>query len=191
MTTARRLVVGITGASGVIYGIRLLEALGRHAPDIEKRLILTRPGETNIALETGYSADEVKALADVVEDNGNLAAPVSSGSFVTMGMVVAPCSMRALSGIANSYNNDLLTRAADVTLKEGRKLVLVPREAPLHKGHLELMSKVADMGGVILPPFPAFYHRPKSIDDIIDHTAGKILDQFGVEHDLFKRWGEK
>ncbi|VAX17427.1 Flavin prenyltransferase UbiX, partial [hydrothermal vent metagenome] len=121
--------------------------------------------------------------------HNDFTAPVSSGSFKTRGMIVAPCSIRTLSNIANSNNNNLLVRTADVALKEGRKLVLVPRESPLHKGHLELMTKAADIGAVILPPMPAFYHSPKTIDDIIDHTVGKILDQFDIEHDLFKRWG--
>lgn len=184
-----RIVIGIAGASGAIYGIRLLENLKKHAPEWETRLILTSAGERNISIETDYSPEQVRALASVVEDNNNLAAPVSSGSFITRGMVVAPCSMRALSDIANSRAGDLLARAADVTLKEKRKLVLIPRETPLHKGHLELMAKAADLGAVILPPFPAFYHRPRSLDDIIDHTVGKTLDQLGIEHALFRRWG--
>ncbi|VAX20160.1 Flavin prenyltransferase UbiX [hydrothermal vent metagenome] len=185
-----RFIVGISGASGVIYGIRLLEALKKYSGGAEVRLIITPSAETNIGIETGYAIEQVKALADAVDDYKDFTAPTASGSFRTKGMVIAPCSMRTLSDIANSHSDNLLVRAADVTLKEGRKLVVVPRETPLHKGHLELMTKVADIGGVILPPFPAFYHQPKTIDDIIDQTVGKILDQLGVEHDIFKRWGE-
>lgn len=185
-----RLIVGITGASGVIYGIKLLEKLKIYATDKEIRLIISPDAENNFRLETDYTIEQVSKLAGVCESHSDMAAPISSGSFKTIGMVVAPCSIRTLSDIANSNNHNLLVRAADVTLKEGRKLVLVPRETPLHKGHLELMVKAADIGAVILPPFPAFYHRPKTIDDIIDHTIGKILDQFDIEHDLFKRWGE-
>ncbi len=186
-----RVIVGITGASGVIYGIRLLEKLKVYGGDnIEVRLIVTPSAETNIKIETGYTVAQVKALADAVDEYRDFTAPVASGSFITKGMVIAPCSMRTLSDIANSHSDNLLVRAADVTLKEGRKLVVVPRETPLHKGHLALMTKVADIGGVILPPFPAFYHKPKTIDDIIDQTVGKILDQLGVKHDIFERWGE-
>ncbi|VAX17129.1 Flavin prenyltransferase UbiX [hydrothermal vent metagenome] len=184
-----RLIVGITGASGVIYGIRLLECLKKYAANVETRLIISPSAEKNIGIETDYAIDSVKELADVVDEHNDFTAPVSSGSFKTRGMIVAPCSIRTLSNIANSNNNNLLVRTADVALKEGRKLVLVPRESPLHKGHLELMTKVADIGAIILPPMPAFYHSPKTIDDIIDHTVGKVLDQFDIEHDLFKRWG--
>lgn len=184
---AMPLVVGISGASGVIYGIRLLEHLKETgaAPTV---LVMSPDAETNINIETEHTPDEVKKLAGAVEDYHNMAASVSSGSYRTMGMAVAPCSMRTLSDIANSHADNLLARAADVTLKEGRKLVVVPRETPLHKGHIDLMARVAGMGGVILPPLPAFYHRPETLDDIINHTVGKILDQFGIEHGLFKRW---
>lgn len=185
---AMPLVVGISGASGVIYGIRLLEHLKRSgaAPTV---LVMSPDAETNIKIETEYTPDDVRKLAGAVEDYHDMASAVSSGSYRTMGMAVAPCSMRTLSDIANSHADNLLARAADVTLKEGRKLVVVPRETPLHKGHIGLMARVADMGGVILPPFPAFYHRPETLDDIVNHTVGKILDQFGIEHDLFRRWG--
>ena len=182
------LIVGISGASGAIYGVRLLEALKNHAPHIGRRLIMTSHARRNISLETRYTVEQVRGLADVVEDNDDMTAPVSSGSFRTLGMAVAPCSMRTLAGIAHSSSHNLLVRAADVTLKERRKLVLTPRETPLHKGHLELMVKAADLGAVVLPPFPAFYHNPKSVDDIVNHTVGKILDQFDVEHELFRRW---
>jgi len=188
--TEKRLVVGVTGASGVIYGVRLLEVLKATAPQIETILILSPSGAANVEIETDYTVEQIKRLAGRVEDHADLAAPVSSGSYRTMGMVVAPCSMRTLSDIANSNCNNLLARAADVTLKEGRPLVLVPRETPLHKGHLELMARAADIGAVILPPFPAFYHHPKTVGDIIDHTVGKILDRLGIDHALFERWGE-
>ncbi len=183
-----KLIVGITGASGVIYGIRLLEAVRKYAENVSAHLVMSPAGGKNVLIETGYTVDQVKSLAEDASDHSDLAAAISSGSCVTMGMVVAPCSIRTLSDIAHSNCNNLLARAADVTLKERRKLVLVPRETPLHKGHIKLMAKAADIGAVILPPFPAFYHRPKTIDDIINHTIGKIFDQFGLEHDLYDRW---
>ncbi len=188
--SVKRIVIGISGASGVVYGIRLLQALNNVSDSIDSILILTPSAEKNICIETDYTVDHVKNLASRVENYHDLAAPVSSGSFNTMGMVVVPCSMRSLSDISNSNSNNLLTRTADVTLKEGRKLVLVPRETPLHKGHLKQMLNVADNGATILPPMPAFYHQPKSIEDIVDHTIGKILDQFAIGHALYKRWGE-
>ncbi len=181
-------IIGVSGASGVIYGIRLLEILKQTAPGIKTILVISPSAEKNVEIETDYSVEQVKALAGRVEEHSDLAASISSGSYKTMGMAVVPCSIRTLSDIANANANNLLSRAADVTLKEGRKLVIVPRETPLHKVHLELMIKVCDIGGVILPPFPAFYHHPESVEDVIDHTVGKVLDQFGVEHDLFKRW---
>jgi len=186
----RRIIIGITGASGVIYGIRLLEALGR-VEEIETHLILSLSARKVLALETNHQADQVEKLADVSHDPDDLAAAVSSGSFICEGMIVAPCSMKTLSMIAHSLNSNLLVRAADVTLKERRKLVLLPRETPLHLGHLRAMTAVAEMGGVILPPVPAFYHRPRTIEDIVDQTVGKALDQFSISHDLFQRWGEK
>jgi 4-hydroxy-3-polyprenylbenzoate decarboxylase len=182
----KRIIIGISGASGVIYGIRLLEVLKELA--METHLVLTEEAKTNILLETSFSIEDLKGLAYKAYDINDLAAPISSGSFKTDGMVIAPCTIKTLSGVAHSYNENLLIRAADVTLKEQRRLILVVRETPLHKGHLELMKRVADLGGVILPPVPAFYHRPKGLDDIIDHTTGKILDLFGIEHSLFRPW---
>lgn len=181
-----RLVVGISGSSSPIYGIRTLEALG--AAGVETHLVISRGAHRTIGLETTHTVDEVKALAAVVYDEDDMAAAISSGSFRTDGMIVAPCSMKTLSAIAHSFVTDLLVRAADVTLKEGRKLVLVPRETPLHLGHLRNMVRAAEIGAVILPPAPAFYHAPKSIDDLINQTVGKILDQFSVPHTLFRRW---
>ena len=183
----KRLVVGISGASGVTYGVRLLQVL--KDTDYETHLIISKSGELNIEIETDYDPADVKAMADYVYDHKNVAASLASGSFLTAGMVVVPCTIKTLSGIANSYNENLLVRAADVTLKEKRKLALVVRETPLHKGHLRLLSMAADMGAHILPPVPSFYHMPKTIDDIIDQTIGKILDFMGIEHDLFRRWG--
>jgi 4-hydroxy-3-polyprenylbenzoate decarboxylase len=185
----RRIIVGLSGASGVIYGVRILSLLKEKG--IETHLIISEAGKRNIEIETDYKADEVAAMATHVHDNKDVGASVASGSFLTDGMVVVPCTIKSLSGIANSYNNNLLVRAADVTLKEKRKLALVVRETPLHKGHLRLMTLAADMGAHILPPVPSFYHQPKTIDDIIDQTIGKVFDYLGIEHNLFKRWGEK
>jgi len=185
----KRLVVGISGASGVTYGVRLLQVL--KDTDYETHLIISKSGELNIEIETAYDPADVKALADYVYDHKNMAASLASGSFLTEGMVVVPCTIKTLSGIANSYNENLLVRAADVTLKEKRKLVLVVRETPLHKGHLRLMTMAADMGAHILPPVPSFYHMPKTIEDIIDQTIGKIFDFMGIEHNLFNRWGDE
>ena len=180
------LVVAITGATGVIYGVemlRVLKALGQ-----ETHLILSEAAGMNLAIETDCSIDEVKALADVVYNNKDVGAAVASGSFRTRGMIVAPCTIKTLSAIANSYTANLVIRAADVTLKERRPLVLMVRETPLHKGHLDLMSQAAACGAVILPPMPAFYHQPATIMDLIHQSIGKALDQVGIEHDLFKRW---
>ena len=185
----KRIVVGISGASGVTYGVRLLSVLKE--TDYETHLIISKSGELNIEIETDYDPADVKAMADYVYDHKNVAASLASGSFLTEGMVVVPCTIKTLSGIANSYNENLLVRAADVTLKERRRLVLVVRETPLHKGHLRLMTMAADMGAHILPPVPSFYHMPKTIDDIIDQTIGKIFDFMGIEHDLFRRWGDE
>ncbi len=182
----KRIIVGITGATGVIYGIRLLEVLRELG--IETHAVLSAAAKENIRLETDFSVEEVQKLAFKVYEERNLAAPISSGSFKTDGMVIAPCTIKTLSGIAHSYNDNLIIRAADVTLKERRKLILVVRETPLHKGHLELMTRVDDFGGIILPPIPAFYHSPRTIDDLINHTLGKILDLFGIENSLFTRW---
>ncbi len=184
----KRIVVGISGASGVIYGARLLEVL--KDTGYETHLIISDSGKLNFEIETQYKAAEIESMADRVWDHKNMAASLASGSFITEGMVVVPCTIKTLSGIANSYNENLIVRAADVALKEKRKLVLVVRETPLHKGDLRLMTMAADMGAHILPPVPSFYHQPKSIEDIIDQTIGKIFDYIGIQHDLFKRWGE-
>ncbi len=183
---ANRIIIGIAGASGVIYGVRMLKLL--KDTDYETHLIISDAGRLNIEIETDYKADDVVAMADYTYDHHNVGASLASGSFLTEGMVVVPCTIKTLSGIANSYSENLLLRAADVTLKEKRKLVLVVRETPLHKGHLRLMSLAADIGAHILPPVPSFYHMPKTIEDIIDQTVGKIFDYMGIEHNLFKRW---
>ena len=185
----KRLVVGISGATGAIYGIRLLEALA--SENIETHVIISEASEKTIQMETSWSVDQVKALAHTCYDPKNVGADIASGSFLCEGMVVIPCAIKTMSGIANSYNDNLLVRAADVTIKEGRKLVVVARETPFHKGHLKLMLQLADMGAIILPPVPAFYNLPKTIDDIINHTVGKVLDMFRIEHHLFNRWGSK
>lgn len=185
---SKRIVIGISGASGVTYGVRLLGLLKES--DYETHLILSEAGKLNIKIETSYTPAEVEAMASHVYDQKNMAAALASGSFLTQGMVVIPCTIKTLSGIANSYNENLLVRAADVTLKEKRKLVLVVRETPLHIGHLRLMTLAAEMGAHILPPVPSFYHQPKTIEDIIDQTIGKVFDYLGIEHNLFQRWGE-
>lgn len=182
-----RLIVAIAGASGAIYGIRLLEAL-KALEGVESHLVLTRAGRMNIKIETDRTPAEVEALADEVHKNSNLAATLASGSFRTGGMVVAACAMKTLSAIVHSHADDLLTRAADVTLKEGRRLVLMPRETPLHRGHLKLLLEAAKLGAVIAPPLPALYARPKTIDEMVDHTTGRILDLFGLESELAYRW---
>ena len=185
----KRLVVGISGASGVIFGIRLLEVL-RGVDDVEVHLVMSNAGKRTIGLETGLSVEEVEALADRVYRVGDIAAAVASGSFKTSAMVVVPCSMKTLSGIANSYADNLLIRAAEVALKDRRRLVLVPRETPLHLGHLRLLVRVAEMGAVVMPPVPAFYHRPETVEEIVDQTVNRILDVLDIEleDDLFKRW---
>ena len=185
----KKLIVGISGASGVIYGIRLLQLL-RDVPDVEKHLILSSAAATTIGLETDLTADQVMQLADVTYRFKDIAAAVSSGSFRTWGMVVIPCSMKTLAGIANSFSDNLLLRAADVVLKDRRRLVIVPRETPLHLGHLRLMTQVTEMGAILAPPMPAFYHRPASIDDIINQTVNRVLDLLEIDlpHDLFTRW---
>ncbi|MBT8374965.1 MAG: UbiX family flavin prenyltransferase [Deltaproteobacteria bacterium] len=181
-----RIVIGMSGASGIIYGVRLLQLL--KDTNFETHLIISEAAKLNIEIETSFEANEVAAMADYTYDHKNVAASLASGSFLTRGMVVVPCTIKTLSGIANSYTENLLVRAADVNLKEKRKLVLVVRETPLHKGHLRLMSMAADSGAHILPPVPSFYHMPKTIDDIIDQTIGKIFDYMNIEHKLFKRW---
>ena len=185
----KRLVVGISGATGAIYGIRLLEFLSK--TDIEAHLVISEAAKKTIHLETSWKVEDVKALAHTCYDIRDVGADIASGSFLCEGMVVIPCAIKTLSGIAHSYNENLLIRAADVALKERRKLVVVVRETPLHKGHLKLMMTLADMGATILPPMPAFYCLPKTIDDIVDHAAGKVLDLFHIDHRLFKRWGSR
>ncbi len=182
----KRIIVAITGVSGAVYGIRLLEILKEL--NIESHLILSDEAKKIIEPETFRTPEEVGKLASEIYENKNLAAKVSSGSFKTDGMVIDPCSIKTLSGVANSYDENLIIRAADVVLKEKRRLILVVRETPFHKGHLELMTKVTEAGGIILPPVPAFYFNPKTIDDLIDHTTGKILDLLGIDHSLFRRW---
>ena len=186
----RRLIVGISGATGAIYGVRILEVLAG-VKDVETHLVMTRAAKLTIQVETTHSVKEVEAMADRVHDINNVGAGISSGSFRTEGMVIAPCSMKSMGGIAHSVGGDLLVRAADVVLKERKKLVLVARETPLHLGHLESMAALTRMGAVIFPPVPAFYHRPKSLDDIINQTVTRILDQFNIDVALFERWGDE
>jgi 4-hydroxy-3-polyprenylbenzoate decarboxylase len=185
-----RLIVGISGASGVIYGIRLLQFLAERS-DIETHLVLTKPAERTIVEETDYRVQDVKALASVVHGITDIGASIASGSFRTLGMTVIPCSIHTASSVAYCQSDNLLTRAADVVLKEQRKLVLVLRETPLHLGHLRLLSAAAEAGAIILPPIPAFYSRPTTLDEVINHTVGRVLDHFGIEHAMVKRWGEK
>ena len=188
-TPLRRLIVGISGASGVIYGVRALEVL-KAIPDIETHLVLSAAAKRTLVEETDRTVESVEALADVVHGHRDIGAAIASGSFRTEGMLVAPCSIKTLSGIAHCYSDNLLTRAADVCLKERRPLVLMVREMPLHPGHIELMAAAARNGAVIAPPVPAFYNRPATVDDIVNHSVGKALDLFGIGHQLFKRWKE-
>lgn len=181
------LVIGITGASGVIYGIRLLEVLS-DMKEVKTHLVISKAGEINIKQETNWKIEQVKALADFSYDINDIGARLASGSFKRDGMIVIPCTVKTMSALANSYAENLLTRAGDVTLKERSKLVLVVRETPLHLGHIRDMERLTEMGAIIFPPLPAFYHKPKTIEDIIDHTVGKVLDIFGIEHNLFRRW---
>ncbi len=182
-----RLVIGISGATGAIYGVRLLEVL-HTSKEIETHLVISDPGKRTIEHELDMSVKAVEGMADYVHDINDIGASISSGSFKTNGMVIAPCSIKTMSALANCYNTNLLVRAGDVTLKEGRPLVIVARETPLHAGHLRQMMDLAQLGAVILPPVPAFYHKPKTIDDIVNHTIGKILDRFDIDHNLFERW---
>ena len=186
----KRLIIGISGASGAIYGVRLLEVL-QGVPDIETHLIMSNAARQTLALETDLQLRDVQSLADVVHDSRDIAASVSSGSFKTAWMVILPCSMKTLSGIVHSYTDNLLTRAADVVLKEHRRLVLCVRETPLHLGHLRMMTTAAELGAIVMPPVPAFYHRPQTLQDIIDQTVNRVIDQFDIEmpEDLFTRWG--
>ena len=182
-----RIIVGMSGASGMIYGIRLLEVLSE-VEDCETHVVISNGAKLSITLETDRSVKDVEALADVVHNDQNLAASISSGSFQTAGMVIAPCSMKTLSGVANSYGDNLLVRAADVVLKERRKLILVPREMPLHAGHCRLLHEAASIGAIIAPPVPAFYTRPQSVEDIVDGTVGRLLDLLDIENDITERW---
>ncbi|AVL19727.1 TPA: UbiX family flavin prenyltransferase [Enterobacter cloacae] len=185
----KRLIVGLSGASGAIYGVRLLQVL-RDVAEVETHLVVSQAARQTLSLETDLSLRDVQGLADVVHDARDIAASISSGSFKTAGMVILPCSIKTLSGIVNSYTDTLVTRAADVVLKERRPLVLCVRETPLHLGHLRLMTQAAELGAVIMPPVPAFYHRPASLDDVINQTVNRVLDQFDIDlpEDLFTRW---
>lgn len=184
----QRLIIAITGASGAIYGVRTLEAL-RAAPDIETHLILSPSAALTASEELDMTAEAIKALADVVHPYKDIGASLSSGSFRTAGMLIAPCSIKTLSGIANSYNDNLIVRTADVCLKERRRVVLLLRETPLHRGHLDLALRATDNGAIIMPPVPAFYHRPESIDDLVNQTVGRALDLFDIEAGIVSRWG--
>lgn len=185
-----RLIVGISGASGIIYGVRVLEAL--RSLDIETHLVMTRAAQITLAHEMSLKVADVQAIASVVHRVEDIAASISSGSYQTMGMIVAPCSVRSLSEIATGVTSNLLTRAADVVLKERRRLVLIVRETPLHLGHIRNMALVTEMGAIVMPPVPAFYSRPQSIDDIVNHSVGRALDLFGIDsRDLVRRWGDQ
>lgn len=179
--------VGITGSTGVIYGIRLLEHL-RRAEDVEVHLVLSAPAKRTITEETDRAVKDVESLAAVVHDNKDIGAPIASGSFRAAAMVIAPCSVRTASAVAYCHSDTLIARAADVTLKEGRPLVAVVRETPLHVGHLRMLTALAETGAVVLPPMPAFYHRPRTIEEVVDHTVARILDRLGVEHALVPEW---
>jgi 4-hydroxy-3-polyprenylbenzoate decarboxylase len=181
------IIVGITGASGVIYGIRLLEVLKKNK-EVETHLIISEAGEEIIKHETDWDLKKVRALADVCYDIDDIGSRLSSGSFKRDGMVIAPCSMKTLSALANSYSDNLIARSADITLKERKRLVLLARETPLHLGHLRNMVKLTEMGAVIFPPVPAFYHKPQTIQDLIDYTVGRVLDIFDIKHNLLPRW---
>jgi flavin prenyltransferase len=183
------IIVGISGATGVIYGVHVLKALA--LAGVETHLVITGSGVKNLLIETDFTISDLQAMATHVYDVEDIGAAIASGSFKVDGMIVAPCSIKTLSAIANSFNHNLLVRAADVNLKERRRVVLMVRETPFHEGHLELMTRVSRMGGVIMPPSPAFYHTPKTIDDIINQTVGKMLDFFSIDAGLFTRWGTK
>ncbi len=182
-----RLIVGISGSSGVIYGIRLLEVL-KEVNEVETHLVLSDSAKLNINIETDWAVADVKALADHTHSNKDIAATIASGSFQSAGMVVAPCSIKTLSAIANSYADSLIVRAADVMLKERRRLVLVPRETPLHTGHCELLLKASQCGAILAPPMPAHYIKPQCIDDIVNHHVGRVLDLFDLDPGIVKRW---
>ncbi len=188
MTHPDRLIIGISGASGVVYGIRLLESL-KPMP-IETHLVMSKSAEITLAYETDLKVSQVQALADVTHPVADIGASISSGSFKTLGMVIAPCSIRSMSEIASGVTSSLLTRAADVALKERRRLVLMLRETPLHTGHLRNLVALSEMGAVVAPPVPAFYSNPQSVDDIVEHSVGRVLDLFGIDSGKLKRWGE-
>ena len=181
------IILAITGATGAVYGIRMLEVLSS-MKDMETHLVISEAGEQTIACETSWKLKDVKKLAKYYYNVKDIYAPIASGSFKWDAMVVAPCTIKTMSALAGSYSDDLITRAADVTLKERRRLVLMVRETPLHLGHLRNMEKLTEIGAIILPPMPAFYHQPKTIQDIVDHTVGKVLDILDIKHDLYERW---
>jgi 4-hydroxy-3-polyprenylbenzoate decarboxylase len=182
-----RLVVGITGATGSIYGIRLLEVL-RHYSEVETHLVISRPGKRTLVEETGWSVADVEALAGHHYDNNDIGASIASGSFLTGGMVIAPCSIKTASAVATCHSENLISRAADVTLKEGRPLIMLVRETPLHVGHLKCLLALAEMGAVVLPPMPAFYNRPRDLDDIVNHTVARVLDRLRLPQTLVAEW---
>jgi len=179
--------VGITGSTGSVYGVRLLEVL-RGLQDVEIHLVISGPGKRTLVAETDLGVKDVEALAHVVHDNRDIGAALASGSFKTSGMVIAPCSVKTVSALANGYADTLIARAGDVTLKEGRTLIVLVRESPLHAGHLRQMLTLAKLGGVVLPPMPAFYNRPKTIADLVDHTVARVLDRLGITNDLVPEW---
>ena len=181
------IIIGITGATGAVYGIRLLEVLAS-LKDIETHLVISGAGEKTIACETSWQLNDVRKLASYAYDISDIDAPISSGSFRRDGMIIAPCTIKTMSALANSYSENLIVRAGDVTLKERRKLVVVVRETPLHLGHLRNMARLTEMGAIVMPPMPAFYHQPQTVQDIVDHTVGKMLDVFDIKHELFRRW---
>jgi len=183
----RKIVVGISGATGVVYGVRMLKALFESG--VETHLVITSSAIRNMLIETEYTMADLEPFASTIYDVDDVGAAIASGSFQIDGMVIAPCSIKTLSAVANSFNYNLLIRAADVNLKERRRLILLVRETPFHEGHLDLMLRVTRMGGIIMPPVPAFYHMPKTIEDIIDQSVGKVLDLFGIDASLFRRWG--
>ena len=183
----KRLIIGMSGSTGIIYGIRMLEIL-REVDDVESHLVMTTTAKMNVAIETDVTVKDIEALADVVHSDKDLAASISSGSFKTAGMVVVPCAMKTLSGIVHSYSDSLVVRAADVILKEYRRLVIVPRETPLHLGHTKLLYEASQLGAIIAPPMPAFYNHPKTIDDIVNHTVGRVFDLFDIDVGMVKRW---
>lgn len=183
----RRIVLGLTGATGAIYAVRLLERL-RSVDDIETHLVISTPGKRTIVEETDLSVHDVEALADHVYDNRDIGAAIASGSLRTAGMAIVPCSIKTAAALATGFTDNLITRAGDVALKERRPLVVIVREAPLHLGHLRTLASLAEIGAIILPPMPAFYPRPRSIDDIVDHTVGRVLDHLGIDHALVPEW---